>query len=188
MTEPATDATSPIDRYLRHLTAAAYSNDPGIRRLRTWRPDGAVSTDVLRLTAAAGDDQWIPWALTGKLFAYWNFGRSTVRYGRPGTGLGHALRSIGQPGARGPRNPGAVRLLNRLLTVNSDQELADALDAIGRHLRSVDHPPHWATIAAELEAWRDPSTRTDVHVSWARQFNTWHADTVDDTDPAPTTS
>ncbi|WP_072691450.1 type I-E CRISPR-associated protein Cse2/CasB [Rhodococcus marinonascens] len=170
---------TPADRYIRHLAAAAHSADPALARLRRWRPDGVVDVDVIRLTSAADDEQWIAWALAGKLFASWHSGRAGTRYGRPGTGLGHGLRSLGATGSRGPRNPGAVRLLDRLIAAGSDVALADTLDAIGRQLRTVDYPPHWATIATEIEAWRNPATRTDIRVLWARQFHTYQPAAVE---------
>lgn len=167
------DSRTPIDRYIHVLGAAVHSQDPAVGRLLRWAPDGRVDVDVLRITSDAADDQWISWALAGKLFARWHSGRINVHYGKAGVGLGHGLRSLGAPGARGPRDPSAVRLLDRLLAANSDAALADVLDAAGRRLRSVDFPPHWATITAELESWRNPVARTDIKVLWARQFHTY---------------
>lgn len=171
--DPDIDTRTPIDRYITALAAAKNANDPGIAKLIRWTPAGRVDIDVLRITAAAEDDQWAAWALAGKLFARWHSGRSTVRYGKAGTGLGHALRTIGSPGARGPRDPGAVRLLDRLISANTDAALADVIDAVGRRLRAVEYPPNWATVAAEIEAWRNPLTRNDVQIMWARQFHTY---------------
>ncbi|MBM4574948.1 hypothetical protein GS896_25620 [Rhodococcus hoagii] len=173
MTDTDTDTITPVDRYIRSLAAAAHSGDPALARLIRWNPDGRVDVDIIRLTAGASDDQWIAWALAGKLFARWNSGRATVRYGKSGTGLGHGLRNVGSPGSRGRRNPAAVRLLDRLIAADNDTALADALDAIGRQLRSLDFPPNWATIADEITEWRNPRTRNDIRIRWARQFHTY---------------
>lgn len=173
------DSRTPIERYIHDLGAAVHAQDSALGRLLQWTPDGRVDVDVLRITAAADDDQWISWALSGKLFARWHSGRTVVRYGKVGEGLGHGLRSLGIPGARGPRDPGAVRLLDRLLAANSDAALAVVLDAAGRRLRSVDFPPHWATITAEIDEWRNPPARTAIQVRWARQFHTYQPAATD---------
>lgn len=183
MTDSASDTSTltPTDRYVRTLAAAVYSKDRSLPRLRRWRPAGIVDIDVISITAGADDEQWISWALAGKLFAHWHSGRAVVRYGTPGNGLGHGLRSLGSAGARGPQNPSAVRLLERLVTTGNDTTLADTLDAIGRQLRTIDYPPNWATIAAEITAWRNPATRNDIQVLWARQFTTYQPATPTET-------
>ena len=178
MTDSEIATLTPVARYITTLAAATKSNDPALARLRTWRPDGPVDVDVIRITSGADDDQWIAWALAGKLFGRWHSGRAAVRYGTAGEGLGHGLRKLGPKGASGPRNPRAVRLLNRLVNASSDGTLADILDAIGAELRSVDYPPNWATIAEEIETWRNPNTRNDIRVLWARQFHTWQTATA----------
>lgn len=180
MTEPEPTAPTATDRYIRTLAAAAHAHDPALRRLSKWQPEGIVDPVVIGLTAEANDEQWISWALTGKLFARWHFGRASVRYGPEGAGLGHALRTIGSPGARGPRNPAALRLLTRLTTVDSDPALSFTVDAIGAALRSSDYPPRWSSVADEIHAWRNPQTRNITRVLWARQFHTYQ--------PAPTSA
>lgn len=177
MSDTETDTLTPTDRYIRRLAAAVRSRDQALGGLRNWRPAGTVNVDVIRITADGDDEQWIAWAMAGKLFAHWHSGRSTINYGTPGSGLGHALRSLGPAGARGPSNPGAARLLNRLVAAGDDSQLAEVLGAIARELRSNDYPPRWATIATEIEAWRNPATRNETRVLWARQFHTYQPTT-----------
>ncbi|ULD39029.1 type I-E CRISPR-associated protein Cse2/CasB [Rhodococcus qingshengii] len=173
MTDLDLTDTTPATRYITSLGAAVKSNDRAVTALRTWRPSNAVNVDIIRITSRADDDQWIAWALAGKLFARWHTGRASIRYGTPATGLGHGLRNLGARGSRGPNNPGAVRLLDRLLAAGNDTALADVLDAIGRELRTLDYPPHWATIVDEISAWRNTGTRKDIQITWARQFSTY---------------
>lgn len=117
----------------------------------------------------------------------WHSGRLSVHRGKPGTSLGRALRQAGKPGGYGPKDPAAVRAMDRVLAAETYPDLHEAVLAVLGLIGSVDHPPHWATLIDDLVCWQgDRSARDRVRGGWVRDFHTHTAKT--DPEPTPSTS
>ncbi|MFE2728567.1 type I-E CRISPR-associated protein Cse2/CasB [Kitasatospora sp. NPDC059327] len=88
----------------------------------------------------------------------------------PGFGdVGAALRRIGTGAGRGPANPGAVRLLDRVVASRRIpwRHLQHAVE----RARSCDTiPPSWAGLTEDLASWSDRGR--PVQYQWARSFHT----------------
>ncbi|MER7770445.1 type I-E CRISPR-associated protein Cse2/CasB [Kitasatospora sp. NPDC096140] len=101
------------------------------------------------------------------LFARYHAGRLDPS---PGAGdIGAALRRIGSGEGRGPANPGAVRLLDRV--VASRRVPWRHLQHVIERARSCDTvPPSWAVLAEDLAGWSGRGR--PVQYRWARSFYT----------------
>ncbi|MFF7030734.1 type I-E CRISPR-associated protein Cse2/CasB [Streptomyces albidoflavus] len=101
------------------------------------------------------------------LFAVYHRGRLTPHYG---TGsLGAAARRIGDSVERGPDNPGAQRLVDRI--VASRRIPWRHLQHAVTRLRSCEQaPPSWTRLTDDLILWNDRQARVAYH--WSVQFHT----------------
>ncbi|MEV7089393.1 type I-E CRISPR-associated protein Cse2/CasB [Streptomyces sp. NPDC093085] len=101
------------------------------------------------------------------LFAIYHQGRSTPSYGHGS--LGEAARRIGDSVARGPKNPGAQRLLDRV--VASRRIPWRHLQHTVTRLRSCEQaPPSWTELTEDLIRWHDRKAR--IAYSWSAAFYT----------------
>ncbi|MFH8766303.1 type I-E CRISPR-associated protein Cse2/CasB [Streptomyces althioticus] len=100
------------------------------------------------------------------LFAVYHQGRSKPT---PGYGsLGEAARRIGGGVKRGPDDPGAARLVDRI--VSSRRIPWRHLQHAVARLRACDRqPPSWAHLADDLSRWHDRKAR--VAYEWALAFH-----------------
>ncbi|MFJ3659202.1 type I-E CRISPR-associated protein Cse2/CasB [Streptomyces sp. NPDC090119] len=101
------------------------------------------------------------------LFAVYHQGRPTPSYGHGS--LGAAARRIGDGTGRGPDNPGAQRLLNRLVASRRIpwRHLQHALT----RLRACEQaPPSWTALTEDLIHWNDRKAR--VAYRWSVEFHT----------------
>ncbi|MFD7413165.1 type I-E CRISPR-associated protein Cse2/CasB [Kitasatospora purpeofusca] len=101
------------------------------------------------------------------LFARYHAGRLDPSQGWGDTGA--ALRRIGTGAGRGPANPGAVRLLDRV--VASRRVPWRHLQHVIERARSCDTiPPSWADLTDDLAGWSHKGR--PVQYRWARSFYT----------------
>ncbi|MEV4033763.1 type I-E CRISPR-associated protein Cse2/CasB [Streptomyces umbrinus] len=100
------------------------------------------------------------------LFAVYH--RGAVQPSRGYGSLGSAARRIGTGVGRGPDDPGASRLMDRIVA-SRRPPLRHLQHAITR-LRSCDQPPpSWSRLADDLARWTDRQARIRYH--WAVDFH-----------------
>ncbi|MGY0462886.1 type I-E CRISPR-associated protein Cse2/CasB [Kitasatospora sp. cg17-2] len=100
------------------------------------------------------------------LFALYHQGRSTPAYGFGS--LGTAAARIGDGVGRGPANPGAQRLVDRVV-VSRRVPWRHLQHAVVR-LRSCDQlPPSWAELTEDLILWNDRRAR--IPYRWSVDFH-----------------
>jgi len=110
-------------------------------------------------------DQRELFAQVAFLFAIYHRGKSQPSYGMGS--LGTAARRIGSGIGRGPDDPGACRLVER---IGASRRIPwrHLQHAITR-LRSCDQPPpSWAQLATDLGQWHDRKAR--IRYSWTVDF------------------
>ncbi|MER7413090.1 type I-E CRISPR-associated protein Cse2/CasB [Streptomyces cacaoi] len=101
------------------------------------------------------------------LFAVYHRGHSLPSYGHGS--LGAAARRIGDGTGRGPDNPGAQRLLDRI--VASRRIPWRHLQHAVTRLRSCEQaPPSWTELTEDLIKWNDRKAR--VAYWWSVEFHT----------------
>lgn len=100
-------------------------------------------------------------------FARYHAGAGDPHYGFGS--LGTAMRRIGTPAGRGPNDPGATRLLDRLVSSRT-VPWRHLQHAIERSRSCGTHPPSWSLLAEDLTRWSDRGR--PVPYSWARDFYT----------------
>ncbi|MFE3269933.1 type I-E CRISPR-associated protein Cse2/CasB [Streptomyces sp. NPDC059215] len=91
--------------------------------------------------------------------------------GRPAQGygsLGAAARRIGRPGGRGPEDPGAVRLVDRVVA-SRRIPWRHLQHAITRLRACEQQPPSWTDLVIDLDQWNDRKARIAYH--WAVDFH-----------------
>lgn len=177
-TDIATPPTEPTadELFLKRLAAMHHRRDRALGALRTWNTD-IESPDALakiaRVTLGQGDADYQIRAALARTWVIWHTGRSDTHQGRSGSGIGTAMRQLGSAGrGYGPQDQSAQRQLDSLITAETFTELVDALAATASRLKSVDWPPHWHTLLADLRQWSDSNTRHSVRLRWAQQFHT----------------
>ncbi|GAA2258903.1 hypothetical protein GCM10010232_56730 [Streptomyces amakusaensis] len=114
-----------------------------------------------------GDDHRELFERVAFLFAIYHQGRPTPSYGHGR--LGAAARRIGDGTGRGPDNPGAQRLLDRV--VASRRIPWRHLQHTITRLRSCDQPPpSWTQLTEDLIRWHDRRAR--IAYEWSVEFHT----------------
>ncbi|MFF4557724.1 type I-E CRISPR-associated protein Cse2/CasB [Streptomyces sp. NPDC001422] len=114
-----------------------------------------------------GDDHRDLFERMAFLFAIYHQGRPQPSYGHGS--LGAAARRIGDGTGRGPDNPGAQRLLDRL--VASRRVPWRHLQHAVTRLRSCEQPPpSWTGLTEDLLQWNDRKAR--VAYRWSVEFHT----------------
>ncbi|MFD7661573.1 type I-E CRISPR-associated protein Cse2/CasB [Streptomyces sp. NPDC059788] len=100
------------------------------------------------------------------LFAVYHrgVGRPTQGFGSFGT----AARRIGRPGSRGPDDPGATRLVDRIVA-SRRIPWRHLQHGIARLRACEQQPPSWTDLVADLERWNDRKARIAYH--WAVDFH-----------------
>ncbi|MFJ8334400.1 type I-E CRISPR-associated protein Cse2/CasB [Streptomyces sp. NPDC094437] len=91
--------------------------------------------------------------------------------GRPVRGLGGfgtAARRIGRPGSRGPDDPGAVRLVDRIVA-SRRVPWRHLQHAITRLRACEQQPPSWTDLVVDLDQWNDRKAR--IAYQWAVDFH-----------------
>ncbi|MFF5393158.1 type I-E CRISPR-associated protein Cse2/CasB [Streptomyces sp. NPDC013012] len=100
------------------------------------------------------------------LFAVYHQGRSRPAFGHGS--LGEAARRIGSGAGRGPDDPGAARLVDRI--VSSRRIPWRHLQHAVTRLRACDQqPPSWALLVDDLTRWHDRKAR--VPYQWGVAFH-----------------
>ncbi|MFC4467747.1 type I-E CRISPR-associated protein Cse2/CasB [Streptomyces xiangluensis] len=156
---------TPGDLLTGWLTGLVRSRDYGqLAALR--RPRALTTSHILASSFAPTESQRELFEQVAFLFAVYHRGASQPSYGFGS--LGSAVRRVGSPGSRGPKDPGASRLVDRLVSSRSIpwRHLQHAVE----RLRACDvPPPAWSQLAADLSSWEDRGR--PVHRAWARDFH-----------------
>ncbi|MFQ6148520.1 type I-E CRISPR-associated protein Cse2/CasB [Streptomyces seoulensis] len=118
---------------------------------------------------APTEDQRALYRQVGFLFARYHAGRAKPHYGYGN--MGRAIRSIGYDGARGAANPGAERLMMRILPAR-DIPWRHLQHAIERIRASETTPPSWAELISDLTQWADRGRPTPQ--AWGDAFYNRH--------------
>lgn len=100
------------------------------------------------------------------LFAHYHQGRSEPAYGYGN--LGEAARRIGSGAGRGPDDPGAARLVDRIVS-SRRIPWRHLQHAVIRLRTGGAQPPSWARLADDLSQWNDRKAR--VSYEWAVAFH-----------------
>ncbi|WP_330301593.1 MULTISPECIES: type I-E CRISPR-associated protein Cse2/CasB [unclassified Streptomyces] len=91
--------------------------------------------------------------------------------GQPTRGFGSfgaAARRIGRPGDRGPEDPGAVRLVDRIVA-SRRVPWRHLQHAITRLRACEQQPPSWTDLVVDLDQWNDRKAR--IAYGWAVDFH-----------------
>ncbi|MEU6680985.1 type I-E CRISPR-associated protein Cse1/CasA [Streptomyces sp. NPDC046925] len=142
--------------------------------LRRPHSRDALQARSIATSFADREDQEEAFALTARLFARYHVG---LPYQEPvrqyGTGnLGSALRHLGSPAGRGPKDPGVKRLFKNI-TANGPLPERALEHAIARLRADNRFPPHWGQLALDLAALSKSTQSGDVVAdTWARSFYT----------------
>ncbi|MFJ3594134.1 type I-E CRISPR-associated protein Cse2/CasB [Streptomyces sp. DT20] len=152
------------------LTALVHNREYGT--LAELRRDRVRTNAHIRAGWFGGDDHRDLFERMAFLFAIYHQGRAMPSYGHGS--LGTAARSIGDGTGRGPDNPGAQRLLDRV--VASRRIPWRHLQHAVTRLRSCEQPPpSWTGLTEDLVKWNDRKAR--VAYQWSVDFHTppWSA-------------
>ncbi|WP_367434341.1 type I-E CRISPR-associated protein Cse2/CasB [Streptomyces celluloflavus] len=156
----------PAEELSRWLCGMVRSHDNG--GLADLRRLDSLTEPRLRAAAFAPEEaQRHVFEKVAFLFARYHAGRSKAHFGYGS--MGDALRRIGGPGGRGAKDPGATRLLDRLVA-SRDLPLRHLQHAVERARACEVTPPSWARLVDDLMAWESPDT--SVAYDWARDFYT----------------
>ncbi|MYY08878.1 hypothetical protein GT204_08180 [Streptomyces sp. SID4919] len=114
-----------------------------------------------------GDDHRELFERVAFLFAVYHQGRPVPSYGYGSVGV--AARRIGDGTGRGPDNPGAQRLLDRV--VASRRIPWRHLQHTITRLRACEqYPPSWTQLTDDLIGWHDRKAR--IAYRWSVEFHT----------------
>lgn len=136
---------------------------------------GTVDRRVIELTrAATSEPEAHAFTTVAAAFALWHSGRADVHSGAATTNLGRAMRQLGRGGTYGPKDPGAVRGLDRLMSANTYPEVHAGVVHALTQLRGSTHAPNWVGLATDLVDWQTgPAGRDRVRSGWGRGFYTY---------------
>ncbi len=146
------------------LTTLVRNRDSGT--LAELRRAGGGTNAHIRAGWYGGDEHRDLFERMAFLFAIYHQGQPRVFYGHGS--LGTAARRIGYGKERGPDNPGAQRLLSRI--VASRRVPWRHLQHAVTRLRSCEaQPPSWAALTEDLIRWNDRKAR--VAYGWSVDFH-----------------
>ncbi|WP_433699183.1 type I-E CRISPR-associated protein Cse2/CasB [Nocardiopsis sp. CA-288880] len=146
------------------LTTLVHQRDTGA--LAELRRAGVRTNAHIRAGWYGGDDHRDLFERMAFLFAVFHQGRSVPSYGYGS--LGAAARQIGDTTGRGPDNPGALRLVGRV--VASRRIPWRHLQHAVTRLRSCEQPPpSWTGLTEDLIKWNDRKAR--VAYQWSVDFH-----------------
>ncbi|MFD4398570.1 type I-E CRISPR-associated protein Cse2/CasB [Kitasatospora sp. NPDC058478] len=131
------------------------------------RPEAVTQARLIAANFALSEETRPVFEHVAFLFARYHAGRLDPS---PGSGdIGAALGRIGTGAGRGQANPGAVRLLDRV--VASRRVPWRHLQHVVERARSCDTvPPSWAVLTEDLAGWS--GWGRPVQYRWARSFYT----------------
>lgn len=155
-------ATTPGEQLTVWLVALVRSREYGkLADLR--RPDAETEARIMAGWMDPAHREILE--LVAFLFAVYHRGSSQPSYGSGS--FGTALRRIGSGDQRGPADPGAARLMER---ITASRRLPDRhLQHAVARLRSCEQrPPAWAQLTDDLIRWNDRRSR--VRYGWAVDF------------------
>ncbi|MFI2077629.1 type I-E CRISPR-associated protein Cse2/CasB [Streptomyces triculaminicus] len=160
----AWEEKAPSERLTAWLTALVRNREYGhLAELR--RPHMRTNTHIR--AGWFNPEQREVYEQVAFLFAIYHRGASKPSYGY-GT-MGDATRRIGSSAGRGPDDPGAARLIDRI--VASRRIPWRHLQHGVARLRSCDQaPPSWSQLADDLSQWSDRQAR--IAYRWAVAFHT----------------
>lgn len=153
----------PSERLTAWLVNLIHDRDYG-RLAELRRPDLRRNTHI---QAGWFDDaRRNTFAQVAFLFAIYHRGASRPDPGRGS--LGAAACRIGSSAGRGPDDPGAQRLMDRIVA-SRRPPLRHLQHAITRLRSCEQRPPSWARLVDDLSCWSDGGR--DVPYDWAVDFN-----------------
>jgi CRISPR system Cascade subunit CasA len=162
----ADPAAAPL-RYVAWLGSLVHTHQYGkLADLR--RPATADSPTHFEARAHAPiEEHRALYRQVGFLFARYHAGKTRPHYGRGS--MGTAIRSIGYDGARGPANPGAERLMMRILPARQIpwRHLQHAIERIRAGETT---PPSWSELITDLTQWSERGRPTSQ--KWGDDFYT----------------
>lgn len=163
-TERVWEEKAPSERLTAWLTSLVRAREYGqLAELRRPR----MSTNTHIRAGWFNPEQREVYEQVAFLFAVYHRGSAKPSYGFGS--LGDATRRIGSGVGRGPDDPGAARLVDRI--VASRRVPWRHLHHAVARLRTCDQaPPSWARLADDLVRWNDRSARIPYH--WAVDFHT----------------
>ncbi|MFF7994817.1 type I-E CRISPR-associated protein Cse2/CasB [Kitasatospora xanthocidica] len=157
---------TPGQRLTGWLCSLVWSHDYG--RLADLRRPEALSEPRLRAASFSPEEDQRPvFERVAFLFARYHAGKSVPQAGFGS--MGDALRRIGSPAGRGQNDPGAKRLLDRLVA-SRELPVRHLQHAVERARACEVAPPSWALLAEDLAAWKAAGRKTPY--GWARDFYT----------------
>ncbi|MFD7499484.1 type I-E CRISPR-associated protein Cse2/CasB [Streptomyces sp. NPDC059850] len=172
---PPADERPPSERLNAWLRGLVHSHEYGtladLRRLtvprRRSRRSAPNQAQLLAANFAPHEHQRAIYEGVAFLFARYHAGATRPRaaYGD----MGDALRKVGSIAGRGPKDPGARRLLDRL-TATREIPWRHLQHAVERIRAGDTTPPSWVQLADDLSDWK--SRHRDVPETWARSFYT----------------
>ncbi|MFF8732242.1 type I-E CRISPR-associated protein Cse2/CasB [Streptomyces sp. NPDC015171] len=166
-TPAAADPTPAPVQYVAWLASLVHTHQYGkLADLR--RPATADNPTHFEARAfAPTEEHRALYRQVGFLFARYHAGRTKPHYGRGS--MGTAIRAIGYDGARGPSNPGAERLMMRILPARQIpwRHLQHAIERIRAGETT---PPSWADLITDLTQWTDRGRPTPQE--WGDDFYT----------------
>jgi CRISPR system Cascade subunit CasA len=164
--EPRTDSTperAPAEQLVAWLTTLVRNREYG--ELAQLRRTGLDTTAHIR-AGWFDDERREVFGEVAFLFAVYHRGMSQPSYGYGS--LGAAARRIGGGAGRGPDDPGAARLVDRI--VASRRIPWRHLQHTVTRLRACEQPPpSWTKLVEDLSNWHDRKSR--IAYGWAVDFH-----------------
>ena len=150
------------------LCAVVRSQQLGV--LADLRRPNAITRSHLTAAAFAPEEEYRKvFETTAFLFARYHAGATVPKSGYGNVGA--ALRKIGSGAGRGPDDPGAARLLDRLVA-SREIPWRHLQHAIERARACEVQPPSWAQLTEDLCQWKSRRRPETVPYTWARSFYT----------------
>ncbi|MET8679992.1 type I-E CRISPR-associated protein Cse2/CasB [Streptomyces sp. NPDC004647] len=131
------------------------------------RPAALTQSRLLAENFAPAEEHRVVYGKVAFFFARYHAGASDPHYGFGS--LGAALRRVGSPAGRGPKDAGATRLLDRVVACRAIP-WRHLQHAVERSRSCGTHPPSWAQLTEDLVRWSERGR--PVPYGWARDFYT----------------
>ncbi|MFJ1756206.1 type I-E CRISPR-associated protein Cse2/CasB [Kitasatospora sp. NPDC088134] len=149
---------------VRWLTTLVRNREYGT--LAALRRTGAPTDAHIRAGWYGGDRQRRVFEQVAGLFALYHQGRAVPAYGFGSVGA--AAARIGDGTGRGPRNPGAQRLMERVVA-SRRVPWRHLQHTVVRLRAGGQPPPSWAQLTEDLVRWNDRTAR--VAYRWSVDFH-----------------
>ncbi|GGY83070.1 hypothetical protein CP967_22815 [Streptomyces nitrosporeus] len=146
------------------LVSLVRNHDYG--KLAELRRTGQTEAHIQAGWSAPGDEHREIYEKVAFLFGVYHQGAPRPSYGRGS--LGAAARRIGDGAGRGPDNPGAQRLISRVVS-SRGIPWRHLQHAVTRLRACEQPPPSWTELTEDLTRWHDRSAR--IAYWWTVDFH-----------------